>query len=172
MEYNGKSKVVLIAPASYVAVCFKGDSDMTKNGDERWTLHYKLLAVMEAKDEDENEAADCVGSFISDNLISTKKLAYKWDMLLPIMFPEIKEKGEAANVHAEDCIGCVSVIMVGKANQDPKWGPTIINRIYRWSPFDGDVTQFADEIKKVLPEADVPTQEKAPAGDDEFTGQF
>lgn len=171
MDWDGKKMVPLLATAKYVAVCFKGKTDLTKKADERWRLHYKLLAVMDAKSENEDDAARSVGKSISDNLIDIPGFAYKWDMLLPAMFPEIKASGEKKVLHGEDCIGKVVVIRIGEAKGNPDFNEAEkINRIYGWEPFTGDKAQFADEIRKVLPD-EAPAQE-APAGNDEFDGQF
>lgn len=171
MRYDPSTpKKELIAEAKYVCLCVRAKSGWTQKGDEKWDIHYKLLAVV---DTEEEKAVTSIGSYFSDRLIDMSSLAFRWDQFLPVMFPEIKEAGEEAEVHAEHCIGRLIIIRIGIKDGNPQYNePDKINRAYGYQKFEGDPEPYMDDItkatedKRATESQDPPPQKEAPPKED------
>jgi hypothetical protein len=176
VEYNpNEQKAVLIPSAKYVALCFKGKDNLSRKGVEWWVVHYVLIDVFEASADVEDDARGSIGKFITDKLFDTERSGWVWDMFLPAMFPEIKKSGEKVDVHARNCPGKIIVLRLGegKGNQD-RGEPEKVNKVYGYEPFTGDVAQYAEAIKKYMPEEEEapPSTDSSPPDDEPFENQF
>lgn len=161
MKYDPSGELELITPAQYVVEVVRGKSGLTKTAQEIWYLDYKILAVHKADDDNLADAGKCVGAMLSDRMIDHPNMSFRWRQFLPAMFPELKQAGKEAEVHAEQCAKRVLIVDVEIIEGKPEYNDAeYINRVKGYMPFTDEKSEVKSEEKNVS------------SNSDDFGGQF